>query len=225
MLLSRGLGNFSIVPPRPNTLSSLQIRMHLGSGSVPHGYTPPAGCDTGISPAAGGLGPINQDRGQRTLNRGLSRQDAAFAAGTLFREGKQKVYASWCHSPGNVSQETGETTNPCCIHWPEPLINPVSYPRTKRLFLRGPSADGPIQDAYPKILTGVSLALNLEICLLAFCKVLLHALNLTWHAAGNHAPAESSARHFSSTNPHQPSSPVVISGNFVCSVPRAPYCS
>jgi hypothetical protein len=35
----------------------------------------------------------------------------------------------------------------CVILWPEPLVNPVSYPRTKRLFLRAPSADGAIQAA------------------------------------------------------------------------------
>jgi hypothetical protein len=35
----------------------------------------------------------------------------------------------------------------CVILWPEPLINPVSYPRMKRFFLRAPSADGAIQAA------------------------------------------------------------------------------
>jgi hypothetical protein len=35
----------------------------------------------------------------------------------------------------------------CVILWPEPLVNPVSYPRTKRFFLRSPSADGAIQAA------------------------------------------------------------------------------
>jgi hypothetical protein len=35
----------------------------------------------------------------------------------------------------------------CLILCPEPLVNPVSYPRTKRLFLRSPSADSAIQSA------------------------------------------------------------------------------
>jgi hypothetical protein len=35
----------------------------------------------------------------------------------------------------------------CVILCPEPLVNPVSYPRTKRFFLRAPSADGAIQAA------------------------------------------------------------------------------
>jgi hypothetical protein len=35
----------------------------------------------------------------------------------------------------------------CVILWPEPLVNPLSYPRTKRFYLRAPSADGAIQDA------------------------------------------------------------------------------
>jgi hypothetical protein len=30
----------------------------------------------------------------------------------------------------------------CVILWPEPLVNPVSYARTKRFFLRAPSAGG-----------------------------------------------------------------------------------
>jgi hypothetical protein len=35
----------------------------------------------------------------------------------------------------------------CVILWPEPLVNPVSYPRTKRFFLRAPSAGGAIKAA------------------------------------------------------------------------------
>jgi hypothetical protein len=35
----------------------------------------------------------------------------------------------------------------CVILCPEPLVNPVSYPRTKCFFLRAPSANGAIQAA------------------------------------------------------------------------------
>jgi hypothetical protein len=49
---------------------------------------------------------------------------------------------------GKASEPAGETMNPyCVILWPEPLVNPVSYPRTKRFFLRARSADGAIQAA------------------------------------------------------------------------------
>ena len=35
----------------------------------------------------------------------------------------------------------------CVILYPEPLVNPVPYPRTKCFFLRAPSGDGAIQAA------------------------------------------------------------------------------
>jgi hypothetical protein len=35
----------------------------------------------------------------------------------------------------------------CVILCPEPLVNPVSYPRAKCFFLRAPSANGAIQAA------------------------------------------------------------------------------
>jgi hypothetical protein len=35
----------------------------------------------------------------------------------------------------------------CVILCPEPLVNPVSYPRTRCFFLRAPSADDAIQAA------------------------------------------------------------------------------
>ena len=38
--------------------------------------------------------------------------------------------------------------NPYCVVLsPEPLVNPVSYPRTKCFFLRASTADGAIQTA------------------------------------------------------------------------------
>jgi hypothetical protein len=66
-----------------------------------------------------------------------------------FGEGKEKgLYLVEPFSRGNASEQAGETVNPyCVILWPEPLVNPVSYPRTKRFFLRAPSADGAIQAA------------------------------------------------------------------------------
>jgi hypothetical protein len=68
----------------------------------------------------------------------------------MFRgEGKQKgLYFVAPFSWGNASEQAGETMKPyCVILWPEPLVNPVSYPRTKRFFLRAPSADGAMQAA------------------------------------------------------------------------------
>jgi hypothetical protein len=35
----------------------------------------------------------------------------------------------------------------CVILCPEPLVNPVCYPRTKRFYLRAATADGAIQTA------------------------------------------------------------------------------
>jgi hypothetical protein len=35
----------------------------------------------------------------------------------------------------------------CVILCPEPLVNPVSYPRAKCFFMRAPSSDGAIQAA------------------------------------------------------------------------------
>jgi hypothetical protein len=35
----------------------------------------------------------------------------------------------------------------CVILCPEPLVNPISYPRTKCFFVTAPSADGAIQAA------------------------------------------------------------------------------
>jgi hypothetical protein len=35
----------------------------------------------------------------------------------------------------------------CVILCPQPLVNPVCYPRTKCFFLRAPTADGAIQTA------------------------------------------------------------------------------
>jgi hypothetical protein len=35
----------------------------------------------------------------------------------------------------------------CVIFCPEPLVNPVCYPRKMCLFLRAPTADGAIQNA------------------------------------------------------------------------------
>jgi hypothetical protein len=82
---------------------------------------------------------------QRTENAELSPQPPSDASlvkpKPCFGEGKQKglYYAS---------EQAGETVNPyCVILWPEPLVNPVSCPRTKRFFLRAPSADGAIQAA------------------------------------------------------------------------------
>jgi hypothetical protein len=64
-----------------------------------------------------------------------------------FGKANRKVYTSWCLSPGETHL-AGETMNPyCVILCPEPLVNPVSYPRTKCFFLRAPSADGAIQAA------------------------------------------------------------------------------
>jgi hypothetical protein len=64
-------------------------------------------------------------------------------------EGKHKgLYFVVPFSWGNASEQAGETMNPyCVILWPESLVSPVSYPRTKRFFLRAPSADGAIQAA------------------------------------------------------------------------------
>jgi hypothetical protein len=66
-----------------------------------------------------------------------------------FGAGKQKgLYFVVPFSWGNASEHAGEAMNPyCVILWPEPLVNPVSYPRTKRFFLRARSADGAIQAA------------------------------------------------------------------------------
>jgi hypothetical protein len=35
----------------------------------------------------------------------------------------------------------------CVILCPEPLVNPVCYPRTKRFYLRAATADGAVQTA------------------------------------------------------------------------------
>jgi hypothetical protein len=114
-------------------------------------YAPPADCKTGDLTRCRGFGPINQDRGQRTLNRGpRPPSDASLVQPEpCFGEDKQKgLYFVVRFSSGNASEQVGEIMNPyCVILWPEPLVNPVSYPRTKRFFLRAPSAGDAIQAA------------------------------------------------------------------------------
>jgi hypothetical protein len=66
----------------------------------------------------------------------------------------------------------------CVILWPEPLVNSVSYPRTKRFFLRARSADGAIQAALADNPHWRVVGIEPRDLLLAFYKVLLHALNL-----------------------------------------------
>jgi hypothetical protein len=69
----------------------------------------------------------------------------------------------------------------CVILCPEPLVNPVSHPRTRCFFLRATSADGAIQaalsdnphgrvigieprDLFARLLQGDPHALHLTIC-------------------------------------------------------------
>jgi hypothetical protein len=81
---------------------------------------------------------------------------------------------------GNASEHVGEAMNPyCVILWTEPLVNPVSYPRTKRFFLRAGWADGAIQAALADNPHWRVVGIEPRDLLLAFYKVLLHALNLT----------------------------------------------
>jgi hypothetical protein len=123
--------------------------MRLGPGSVAHAV------GLHLRAATRGSHPLQRIRShqpeQRTENAEPRRQPPVmqpWQPEPYFGKANRKVYTSWCQSPGNASQQAGETMNAyCVILWPEPLVNPVSYPRTKRLFLRAPSADGAIQAA------------------------------------------------------------------------------
>jgi hypothetical protein len=57
-----------------------------------------------------GFGPINQNRGQRTLNRGLSRpvMQPWCSRNPISGQANRKVYTSWCHSPGETHLNTLE---------------------------------------------------------------------------------------------------------------------
>jgi hypothetical protein len=138
------------VQPQPSTLSSLRIKCTLGGGLLLMRYVHLRAATRGkISPAAEDSVPSTrteknaEPRPQPTSDASLVQPEPCSG------EGKQKgLYFVVPFSWGNASEQDGETMNPyCVILWPEPLVNPVSYPRTKRFFLRSPSADGAIQAA------------------------------------------------------------------------------
>jgi hypothetical protein len=66
-------------------------------------YAPPAGCNTGISPAAEDSFPLTRTQ-DRELNRGLGRpvMQAWCSRNHVSGKAKRKVYTSWCHSPGET---------------------------------------------------------------------------------------------------------------------------
>jgi hypothetical protein len=160
------------------------------------------------------FGPMSQNKGQRTLNRGLSRpvMKAWYSRNHVSGKATERhIYFVVPFSWGNASEQAGEAMNPyCVILWPEPLVNPVSYPRTKRFFLRAYSADGAIQAALADNPHWRALALSLEICLLAFYKVLLHALNLTIGTLPESTPR--SGRKRSSSLLFRHPAPAILSG-------------
>ena len=104
----------------------------------------------GISPAAEDSSHQPEQTTENAKPRPQPPSDASLVQPEPYcAEDKQKGLYFVVRFPwGNASEQAGETMNPyCVILWPEPLVNPLSYPRTKRFFLRARSADGAIQAA------------------------------------------------------------------------------